>query len=46
MPAMNTLPSAPARFSPSPGRSLTALAGWLLLTYGGSATVAFIADNC
>ena len=45
MPAINTLPSAPAHFSPSPSRSLTALAGWLLLNYSASATVAFIADN-
>ena len=45
MPAMNVLPPDPYHPKPSTGRSLAALAGWLLLTYGASATVAFIADN-
>ena len=42
MPPMNALPSDLAHPRPSAGRSLTALAGWLLLTFSASATAVFV----
>lgn len=42
---MNVLPSAPAHPSPSAGRSLAALAGWLLLTNSASATAVFVSTG-
>ena len=45
MPPMNALPSALAHPRPSAGRSLAALAGWLLLTYSASATAVFVSTG-
>ena len=45
MPSMNAMSSDHPRPTPSAGRSLAALAGWLLLTFSASATAVFIADN-
>ena len=42
---MNVLPSDPAHSSQSVGRSLTALAGWLLLTFSASATAVFVSTG-
>ena len=42
---MNALPSDLAHSSPSVGRSLAALAGWLLLTYSASATAVFVSTG-
>ena len=42
---MNALPSGPAHLKPSTGRSLTALAGWLLLTFSASATAVFVSTG-
>ena len=45
MPPMNALPSDLAHPRPSAGRSLTALAGWLLLTFSASATAVFVSTG-
>ena len=42
MPLMNTLSSDLTHPTPSAGRPLAALAGWLLLTYSASATAVFV----
>ena len=42
MPPMNVLPADHAHPTPSAGRSLVALAGWLLLTFSASATAVFV----
>ena len=42
MPVMNTISPDLAHPTPSAGRSLTALAGWLLLTFSASATAVFV----
>ena len=42
---MKTMSPNPAYPTPSAGRSLAALTGWLLLTYSASSTAVFIADN-
>ena len=42
---MNALPSDLAHPNTSPGRSLAALAGWLLLTYSASATAVFVSTG-
>ena len=39
---MNVLPADHAHPTPSAGRSLVALAGWLLLTFSASATAVFV----
>ena len=45
MPPMNTMSPNLTHPTPSAGRSLAALAGWLFLTFSASATAVFIADN-
>ena len=45
MPLMNTSPSDLAHPTPSAGRSLAALAGWLLLTFSASATAVFVSTG-
>lgn len=42
---MNTLSSDHLRPTPSAGRSLAALAGWLFLTYSASATAVFVSTG-
>lgn len=42
---MNALPPDLAHPRPSAGRSLAALAGWLLLTYSASATAVFVSTD-
>ena len=45
MPPMNILLSDHAYPTPSSGRSLSALAGWLLLTFSASATAVFVSTG-
>lgn len=45
MPLMNNTPSDLTRPTLSAGRSLAALAGWLILTYSASATVVFVSTG-
>ena len=45
MPPMNALPSDLAHPRPSAGRSLAALAGWLLLTFSASAMAVFVSTG-
>ena len=45
MPPMNVLPPDPYHPKPSTGRSLAALAGWLLLTYSASTTAVFVSTS-
>lgn len=42
---MNTLPSDHTHSKPSAGRTLAALAGWLLLTFSASATAVFVSTG-
>ena len=45
MPSMNAMPSDHNHPGLSSGRSLAALAGWLLLTYSASATAVFVSTG-
>ena len=45
MPVMNNTPSDLTHPTPSAGRSLAALAGWLLLTFSASATAVFVSTD-
>ncbi len=45
MPSMNAMSSDHPRPTPSAGRSLAALAGWLLLAYSASATAGFVSTG-
>ena len=42
---MNKTPSDHTHPTPSAGRSLAALVGWLLLTYSASATAVFVSTG-
>ena len=45
MPLMNAISPDLAHPTPSAGRSLAALVGWLLLTYSASATAVFVSTG-
>ena len=45
MSVMNATPSDLAHPTPSAGRSMAAMAGWLLLTFSASATAAFVSTD-